>query len=173
MTPMTPRLACKPSHPLPALPQNHHHNFNFLEPPPAHLITATSHPVHPHFPAPSLAGQSMAGPAPPAHFERLNPVEQLMSITGVLHGDDRGDGPGCDGGAVDGSESGGMHETAGRGRSCPVCDKVLSHSRNLLAHMRGVHEGIKDFHCSHCPFESTSRFNLRKHNKAKHPEKPI
>ena len=46
---------------------------------------------------------------------------------------------------------------------CPECGKVLTTKPKLLAHLRVVHQGIKDFSCVQCPKSFSSKSNLDIH----------
>ena len=50
---------------------------------------------------------------------------------------------------------------------CNLCEYKTSKKQTLLAHVRGVHEGVK-FECDQCDYKASFRSSLHNHKKAKH-----
>ena len=47
--------------------------------------------------------------------------------------------------------------------NCPECGRSFSRTYNLIRHMRGVHQGCRDFVCAHCGRTFTQKVHLKKH----------
>ena len=56
---------------------------------------------------------------------------------------------------------------AGSKFQCPQCEKLFSHDRNVHAHIRSVHEGVK-YACNQCDQQFTLQSHLIDHKKRKH-----
>lgn len=55
---------------------------------------------------------------------------------------------------------------------CPYCGKLLAHKRNLLAHIRVQHMGVKPFFCVLCKKYSEKRSNHERHVRSHTKERP-
>ena len=53
------------------------------------------------------------------------------------------------------------------GFACNKCDAEYVHKRNLYAHIRSAHEGVK-FDCSQCDYQATQKGNLTCHIQSVH-----
>ena len=51
---------------------------------------------------------------------------------------------------------------------CSICGIKNASRRNLLRHMKVVHDNIKPYHCNLCDFKVCQRMNLEKHIKHVH-----
>ena len=50
---------------------------------------------------------------------------------------------------------------------CKQCDYKAANKRNLLMHIKSIHEGIK-FPCEQCDYKATLKKNLMTHIKSRH-----
>ena len=50
---------------------------------------------------------------------------------------------------------------------CEKCSKEFAHKRNLLSHVKTIHEGAS-YKCTHCDYNATQKSNLKKHIEAIH-----
>ena len=52
---------------------------------------------------------------------------------------------------------------------CPVCGKSFSHAGNMRAHVKQLHEKLKQFVCALCNKAFSQKVHLQRHVLSKHP----